>query len=1362
MGVSVVFEGGVETVEVLPGQRVEWAVRVQNTGQVVDRIELEVLGDAAGYALVEPAQVNLLPGASERVLITFAPPRVSSMEPGEVPFGLRASSTEDPEGSTVEEGLVRVGEFGELGARLVPKTATSRRSAKFRLVVENRGNRPEPVRIEPLDPAAKLGFKPRPAAFVARPGTATFVRLKAVPRKKFFRGPNRTLPFEVTALPEQGDAPTDEGALLQKQLLPEWLIPAAGIIALVAGVLAVLWFVALRPVVNSAATAQGVAQSAQAQASKAAAAASVANQAAAQAASAKAGKLTGLTVKIASAAVLTGSDDQAVANGTAANGSNSNPNVVWSSSDPAVATVSSKGIVHAVSPGTVTITATNVGSSAAASSPSAQASGAGTASTAASASTAGTASPGASPSSSAVVSGSASVNVLGPVSITTAAVPQAVLGKTYSESLAGTGGTGAYTWSIDSGQLPTGFTLSPEGILSGTGSAVGTSTFKVRLDNAGPPFQSATRTFTLSVIDSPAVETSKLPGATIATLYNQTLTAVFGTAPYKWALDAGQGTLPDGLSLNGTTGVISGNPSKTGVFTFTVQVTDSAAQPQSATQQLSIAVADPLAISTPATLPQEAVRTEPFSLTLNAVGGIQPYTWSLIAGSLPAGLSLDSAGTISGTPTTTGKVTFTVQAESAGPPVQTVSKAVTLTVVDAPVVATSALDDGTIGTAYSQKLTASFGTGPYKWSVVPGQGILPPGLTLDPTTGVISGTPQLAGTSAFTVEATDSTVPSQSATQHLSITVARPLSISTVGMPDGVVGAPYSQTLAASGGTGPYTWSVATGALPAGLSLDPTTGVISGTPSKAAASTFTVTVTDSGHPTRTATQPSTQPVTLTVVASLLGTTSNLPQGAVGQAYSAQLTASGGTGPYVWLLTGTPPKGLTVSASGLISGTPEVPGSYPFSVQITDSSSPPLTVTETETITVAGSLQITTASLSDPQVGVAYTAQLTASGGTAPYTWSITHGTLPAGLRLDPVTGVVSGTAQSTAAADSVTFSVTDTGPPQQTTSRPLTLTVSSPLAFSEQITGPAVIGKLFTAIPTAQGGSGSFVWSESGVLPTGLTFDTANGEITGTVQTGVAPGSYPFQITLTDSGGGLPPSTGHFAITVVQPLAAQGSYNVSASFGTAFSQQIQPTGGVTPYSFAFAAADVLPSWLSINSSTGVVSGTPDTQCSTTTDTSSGQTDTFTCPPATYNEQVTVTDSAGESFPVTVNLTVTTPPLVVNHATTVVQTAGTPLDVSLGTVHGGYRGGTVTFTASGLPCSADGKTCDQIDFSTGTLSGTLPDFGLSSYTVTVTVTEDDPMAGSSNTYVGRYTVTVDTVAASSTATSTATATSGATP
>jgi carbohydrate binding protein with CBM6 domain/putative Ig domain-containing protein len=177
--------------------------------------------------------------------------------------------------------------------------------------------------------------------------------------------------------------------------------------------------------------------------------------------------------------------------------------------------------------------------------------------------------------------------------------------------------------------------------------------------------------------------------------------------------------------------------------------------------------AAPLAVST-SSLPAATVGGS-YSQDLSASGGISPYSWSLTSGSLPAGLSLVSDGTISGTPTAVGSSTFTVQATDSGTPAVTATQQLTLTVDPAALaVSTSSLPDGTAGSAYSQDLSASGGTSPYSWSVTSGS--LPAGLSLA-SDGTISGTPASAGASSFTVQATDSGSPAQTATQQLTLTV---------------------------------------------------------------------------------------------------------------------------------------------------------------------------------------------------------------------------------------------------------------------------------------------------------------------------------------------------------------------------------------------------------------------------------------------------------------------------------------------------------------------------------------------------------------------------------------------------------------
>ena len=244
-------------------------------------------------------------------------------------------------------------------------------------------------------------------------------------------------------------------------------------------------------------------------------------------------------------------------------------------------------------------------------------------------------------------------------------------------------------------------------------------------------------------------------------------------------------------------------------------------------------------------------------------------------------------------------------------------------------------------------------------------------------------------------------------------------SITTNTLPNGTVGVVYSQTLAATGGTTPYTWTIASGTLPAGLSLS-ASGVISGTPTTAGGPTsVTFKVTDSTGATAT------KALSITINASPSISTSSLPNGTVGVAYSQTLAATGGTTPYTWTIaSGTLPAGLSLSSSGIISGTPTTAGG-PTSItfKVTDSTS--ATATKALSITINGTTpSITTSSLPNGTLGVAYSQTLAATGGTTPYTWSIAAGTLPAGLSLNS-NGVISGTPTTAGGPTSITFRVTD-------------------------------------------------------------------------------------------------------------------------------------------------------------------------------------------------------------------------------------------------------------------------------------------------------------------------------------------------
>ena len=319
-------------------------------------------------------------------------------------------------------------------------------------------------------------------------------------------------------------------------------------------------------------------------------------------------------------------------------------------------------------------------------------------------------------------------------------------------------------------------------------------------------------------------------GGTIGAAYSQSLAATGGTPPYTWSLISG--ALPGGLALS-TGGSIAGTANAAGSFSFTVQVADSLAV--TATKKLSIAVTAGLSITTAAALPNASINVS-YSQTLAAAGGAPPYTWALTAGALPAGLTLNAAGAITGTPTAAGPFQFTATVTDSA--AATASQQFTLSVSGGLAVSTTTLPGGAVGAFYSQTLKATGGVPPYAFTNSAGS--LPPGITL--TGAVLSGTPTKTGSYTFTIQVTDSV--SATATQPFTIAITGLVITTSSPLPNAAAGVAYSQTLSASG-TAPYTWATTQGALPGGLSLDPSSGIISGTPTAAGASSVTIQVTDS-------------------------------------------------------------------------------------------------------------------------------------------------------------------------------------------------------------------------------------------------------------------------------------------------------------------------------------------------------------------------------------------------------------------------------------------------------------------------------------------------------------------------------------
>ncbi len=341
-------------------------------------------------------------------------------------------------------------------------------------------------------------------------------------------------------------------------------------------------------------------------------------------------------------------------------------------------------------------------------------------------------------------------------------------------------------------------------------------------------------------------------------------------------------------------------------------------------------------------------------------------------------------------------------------------------------ITTTTMNDGVIGTAYSQTVAATGGTGSRTFSI--SAGLLPAGLMINASTGEISGTPTgPAGTASFTVQVVDSGTPQQTDTQALTLDINDPLIITTMALPNATIGVAYNQAVVATGGSGALTFTISSGSAPAGITIA-ANGVLSGTPTAGATNqTFTVRVADGSSPQQVDTQ------VLTIVVTLEITTVSLPNGTAGTAYSQTLQARGGLPPYVnWQrIAGTMPAGIAdpVAATGVISGTPTavcMATVSNFTAQVSDSAAAPQSDTQALSITVNAppALNITTTTLPNGTVGVAYNSTVQATGGVPPRTFAVTAGNLPSMLNLAMATGAITGT-PDTAETQNFTITVTD-------------------------------------------------------------------------------------------------------------------------------------------------------------------------------------------------------------------------------------------------------------------------------------------------------------------------------------------------
>ena len=659
----------------------------------------------------------------------------------------------------------------------------------------------------------------------------------------------------------------------------------------------------------------------------------------------------------------------------------------------------------------------------------------------------------------------------------------------------------------------------------------GATTASVALYKNGASVQTisvpANSTATAFVGSSPAITSSYQAASMIGgPAFSYQITATNSPTSYSVT-----GTLPAGLSLNASTGVISGTPTTQGATTVTIKATNASG---TGSKQLVITIypfTNPPAITSATTAP--ATVGAAFNYQITATNSPTSYS---VTGTLPAGVSLNAGtGLISGTPTTAGTTAVTIKATNVG---GTGSQTLTISALQnfsltgtasASTVTTGQEADKAKDGNSNTRWTASGGSFPQWWQVDLGANISiqrvditwyssasraykykievatdtagPWTLVKDNTANTTFGNTSDSFTATtqryVKVTVTGSTAGFASAYEIgvMGLGSLPPPSITSSSAATGTVGAAFTYQITATGT--PTSYGV-TGTLPSGLTVNTSTGLISGTPASVGTSSISVTATNAGG-------TGSAPVDITIQPPApVITSASTASGAVGAAFSYQITAS--NSPTSYGVTGTLPAGLSLNAStGEISGTPSATGTSSVTIGATNAGG---TATAALSITIAQPAPvITSPTTASGGVGSAFSYQIVASNSPASY--GVT-GTLPAGLSLNASTGEISGTPSATGTS-SVTISATNAG---GTGTAALSITITQPApVISSSLTATGSVGSAFSYQIVASNSPTNY--SASG-LPSGLSINTSTGVISGTP---TAIGVFTVTIGATNGGG---------------------------------------------------------------------------------------------------------------------------------------------------------------------------------------------------------------------------------------------------
>jgi hypothetical protein len=889
--------------------------------------------------------------------------------------------------------------------------------------------------------------------------------------------------------------------------------------------------------------------------------------------------------------------------------------------------------------------------------------------------------------------------------IVSGSLPTGHVGVAYSTTLQANGGTTPYHWGIQTGELPPGLGIDGNtGVVSGTPGSDGTFSFTVEVTDGSTPQNIVTKEFEIQIIPIPelVINTTSLPGGIVGDPYVMTLQGTGGVSPYTWSISSN--SLPQGLILNNSSGVIAGTPNLEGVFSFSVTLADNRFPSHEVTKTFELEiVAHPFLDEEfitgsyygytpfiPATGPALTLTSRPdwFRITIpsssifnhwtnldqapqlrrhlsNGAGNWQVETrldltavpnssfqaglivyysrydlfyWGfegktstlkcsrtgyggLITVSYSGGRIVDLRIRKEGTtyyfeyktPTGTqwniagSRISSTVPLDIGV--IAKTSQKVAVTAdfdflrfqYESVRIITENLPNGYVGNSYSVSIQADKGTPPYDWNLL--SGFLPHGLTLDEKTGEINGTPTQAGSWDISIEVRDSQTPHSSTTKSFTVKILTvdPLEILTLTLPNGLVDVPYDQTFLARGGIPPYHWSIVTGSLPVGLTLNSDTGQITGTPTQADAYTFTIQVTDNHVPLGSTSQSLTTTISIVLVIDEEFTTGSF----VG--YTKYIPVTGPsinlTDHHEWLRMYTPATKKFNHWTNLDEA-PQLrrsvpPGDWQIEALV-------------DLIYFKGTSFQTGLMIYFSRYDIIYwgfyreknVLNMSKSGSSTLISANY-NGGRQVELRIRKVgttyyfdyrkpgdpSWIQAGVKSFTATPTQVGTLIKTWDKVEVITDFDYLRLNNDQLILSSTSFPSGLTGVPYTSQANAQGGTQPYSWQiVSGSLPPGINLNGSTGELNGTP---LSVGIFYFTMQVTDASSPIRVATRALSIQITDAgmLHIVNTNMADGMIGIPYNEQLIAIGGLAPYTWSLSSG-ALPSGLLFDSTTGIISGTP--------------------------------------------------------------------------------------------------------------------------------------------------------------------------